>query len=107
MWAVGRIRIEASWLRPLDIALSGWRGFPQVCPLSLKPGYSKLIFCRYVLKNKDTDGALFVVVFTLLKKEDVEKEEAEVEQSGKAMKGKDEPKPEGEESFEPKADDLD
>ena len=32
---------------------------------------------RYVLKNKKTNEVFFVVVFTLVLKEDVEKEEAE------------------------------
>lgn len=37
---------------------------------------------RYVLKDKDTGDVYFVVVFTLLLKEDVEKEEAEKAQQG-------------------------
>ena len=32
---------------------------------------------RYVLKNKDTGDVFFVVVFTLVLREDIEKEEAE------------------------------
>ncbi|KAL2058230.1 hypothetical protein ABVK25_001848 [Lepraria finkii] len=64
---------------------------------------------RYVLKNKDTDEVLFVVVFTLLHKEDVEKEEAE---SGTAAKAEQpdqdgEDRHEEEENFEPRAEDLD
>ena len=45
---------------------------------------------RYVLKNKDTGDVLFVVVFTLVKKEDVDKDEvkkAEEAQEAAASKG--------------------
>ena len=64
---------------------------------------------RYVLKNKDSGDIFFVVVFTLVLKEDLEKEEA-----AKGSKGEDnrsekrEQSSKGEsEPFEPKADDLD
>jgi len=50
---------------------------------------------------------LFAVVFTLLKKEDVEKEEAEAEKKGDTREDADESKPGGEKGFEPQADDLD
>ena len=70
-----------------------------------------LILTRYVLKIKDTDEILFVVVFSLLHKEDVEKEEAESKNEGddtgitsQETQGA---RHEGEESFEPKPDDLD
>ena len=56
---------------------------------------------RYVLKNKDTGDVFFVVVFALVLKEDVEKEEAA--EKGKEMAGS----TRKEEAFEPKADDLD
>ena len=36
-----------------------------------------LTVCRYVLKNKDTGDVLFVVVFSLLKKETLQAEELE------------------------------
>lgn len=69
---------------------------------------------RYVLKNKDTDEVLLVVVFTLLHKEDVEKEKAGAEDaggsdngSGKANEGKDRSRHEGQKNFKPEADDLD
>lgn len=86
----------------------------------------KLTSCRYVLKNKDTGDVLFVVVFTLLHREDVEKEEAEAAKKEPVGEGKkdggkeadaEEVKPtssgtgegrhEGEKNFEPRADDLD
>ena len=63
---------------------------------------------RYVLKIKDTDEILFVVVFSLLHKEDVEKEEAEQKTAGKASKVTDQgARHEGQKDFEPEADDLD
>ena len=37
---------------------------------------------RYVLKNRKTDEPLFVVVFTLLPKDQVEEEEKPVEDAG-------------------------
>ena len=58
-----------------------------------------------MLKNKDTDEVLFVVVFTLLKKEDVENEEAE--KANEAVKETGGPKQGETEDFEPRADDLD
>lgn len=68
---------------------------------------------RYVLKSKDSDEVLFVVVFTLLKKVDVEKDEAgrtvadEPEKVNEKEEGRDKSRHEGEKSFEPDADDLD
>ena len=60
------------------------------------------------MKNKDTGEVLFVVVFTLLRKEDVEKEEAEQKTVGKVSKATNQgARHEGEEDFEPEADDLD
>ena len=63
---------------------------------------------RYVLKNKEIGDVYFVVVFTMLLREDVEKQEAEEAQrtsrpsasEGKA--GHQDP-----ETFQPSADDLD
>lgn len=55
-----------------------------------------------------------MVVFTLLHKEDVQREEAEAKgtgepdsSSGKADEGKETSRHEGEKNFEPEADDLD
>ena len=66
---------------------------------------------RYVLKRNDTDEILFVVVFSLLHKEDVEKEEAEARTSGEDSKVPSQEtqgaRHEGEKDFEPEADDLD
>ena len=72
---------------------------------------------RYVLKIKDTNEVLFVVVFSLLHKEDVEKEEAAAEEEAKRrVEGggteltsgeTDEARHEGEKEFEPDADDVD
>ncbi|KAL8714621.1 MAG: hypothetical protein Q9220_001569 [cf. Caloplaca sp. 1 TL-2023] len=62
-------------------------------------------YLRYVLKDKDTGEVLFVVVFTLLPKEEVEAEEAGKGQIGKPAGG--EIGGLGEGGFEPKADDLD
>ena len=66
---------------------------------------------RYVLKIKDTDEVLFVVVFSLLHKEDVEKEEAEAKGGGEGTKVENQEirgaRHEGEKDFEPEADDLD
>ena len=63
---------------------------------------------RYVLKIKDTDEILFVVVFSLLHKEDFDKEEAALkrgDQDSKVTSQKS--RHEGEKDFEPEADDLD
>ncbi|KAI4282498.1 MAG: hypothetical protein L6R35_005398 [Caloplaca aegaea] len=60
---------------------------------------------RYVLKEKDTGEVLFVVVFTLLPKEQVEEGEANAEQS-KTLKAT-ELGARADPEFEPKADDLD
>ncbi|KAL8904513.1 MAG: hypothetical protein Q9207_003203 [Kuettlingeria erythrocarpa] len=62
-------------------------------------------YLRYVLKDKDTGEVLFVVVFTLLPKEQVEGEAAEAAEAADshhpaAAKS-------GGQGFEPKADDLD
>lgn len=64
-----------------------------------------------MLKIKDTDQVLFVVVFSLLHKEDVEKEEAESKNDGgdtevpsQETQGA---RHEGEKNFEPEPDDLD
>ena len=64
---------------------------------------------RYVLKNKETGDVYFVVVLTMLLREDIEKQEAEEEQrkSG-ASAGKSETRPpQDSENFQPSADDLD
>ena len=61
---------------------------------------------RYTLKNTETDEVYFVVVFTLLLREDVEKEEAE----SKAGKAKDAPTKLDDvkkDDFKPSEDDLD
>lgn len=60
---------------------------------------------RYVLKDKDTGEVLFVVVFTLLPKEQVGEEEANVKESGNPKLA--ESGGEAEKDFEPQADDLD
>ena len=60
------------------------------------------------MKNKDTDEVIFVVVFTLFHKEDVEKEEAEAANATKPGESKQDGAKQGEEEdFEPQADDLD
>ena len=60
------------------------------------------------MKNKETDEVIFVVVFTLLHKEDVEEEEAEAAKAAKSEEGKQDGAKQGEaEDFEPQADDLD
>ena len=57
---------------------------------------------RYVLKNRDTGDVFFVVVFTLVPKEDTEgkdaKEKTSVESKGKEGKT---------DAYEPKEDDVD
>ena len=63
---------------------------------------------RYVLKIKDPDEILFVVVFSLLHKEDFEKEEAASKREGEDSKVTSQrARHEGEKDFEPEADDLD
>ena len=66
---------------------------------------------RYELRIKDTDEVLFVVVFSLLHREDVEKEEAEAKRGGEntevASPATQRARHEGEKDFEPEADDLD
>ena len=61
---------------------------------------------RYVLKNKETGDVLFVVVFTLLHKEDADKEAASIapQKATEKTKGTE---TKGESDFEPTADDLD
>lgn len=70
-----------------------------------------LMRIRYVLKRADTDEILFVVVFSLLHKEDVEKEEGEAKTLGEDTKVTSQEmqgaRHEGEKDFEPEADDLD
>ncbi|MCJ1471925.1 hypothetical protein MMC13_000566 [Lambiella insularis] len=58
---------------------------------------------RYVLKHRSTSEVFFVVVFTLVPKEDVEKEGAAVSQEGKKVEN------EGrkQEEYQPKDDDVD
>ncbi|KAL9602432.1 MAG: hypothetical protein Q9219_001856 [cf. Caloplaca sp. 3 TL-2023] len=57
-------------------------------------------YLRYVLKDKETDEVLFVVVFTLLPKEQMDENEAQTAQPGVFNV-------QTEKSFEPKADDVD
>ena len=70
-----------------------------------------LMRIRYVLKIKDTDEVLFVVVFSLLHREDVENEEAEAKKGGEDKHVKSQAtagaRHEGQKEFEPEADDLD
>lgn len=53
---------------------------------------------RYVLKNKDTGDVLFVVVFTLLKKDEMEKKEVQAAEKTQQVAGEkgEEAKKEGE-----------
>ena len=71
----------------------------------------KFMYSRYVMKNTTTNEVLFVVVFTLLHKEDVDKEEAEGAEGSKPDKTgeskEDGTRHEGEKNFEPRSDDLD
>ena len=66
---------------------------------------------RYVLKNKETGDVYFVVVFTLLLREDVEKEEAEEAQkkgnSNASQSGHKGDAAMAKGGFQPSADDLD
>ena len=63
---------------------------------------------RYVLKNKETGDVFFVVVFTLVLKEDLEKEEAAQKSKGTETKPESREGKEKEESNRPtSADDLD
>lgn len=114
---MGRLFPQASRLFVVGIAVSGRNGLSAVgshysarfphCPVF----FMLLIRFRYVLKIKDTDEVLFVVVFSLLHKEDVEKEEAEAEKGGEDTKVTNQEtqgaRHEGEKNFEPEADDLD
>ncbi|KAL9012194.1 MAG: hypothetical protein Q9173_003024 [Seirophora scorigena] len=70
------------------------------------PGFSlKQELLLYVLKDKDTGEVLFVVVFTLLPKEQVEEEEAKANKSDTPKAT--EPGGQADPEFQPKADDLD
>ena len=62
-----------------------------------------------MLKNKDNGEVLFVVVFSLIKKKDVENEGGEEEEEAKGTHGeeKDDERHEGEATFQPRDDDLD
>ena len=70
---------------------------------------------RYVLKSKESGEVCFVVVFTLLHKEDVEKEDREaverkeesIETMKEGVKGKAGDKTGDEVNFEPREDDVD
>ncbi|KAL8716017.1 MAG: hypothetical protein Q9225_006299 [Loekoesia sp. 1 TL-2023] len=62
-------------------------------------------YLRYVLKDKETGEVLFVVVFTLLPKEQLEAEEANSSQPSNSDEAKD--ATQADKSFEPHADDLD
>ena len=82
--------------------------------LSILPYLGGEDYLRYVLKIKDTDEVLFVVVFALVKKADLaddveeeDEEEDEKEHQEKPREEKDADRHEGEKSFEPRADDLD
>lgn len=63
------------------------------------------IIFRYVLKDKDTGEVLFVVVFTLLPKEQVEVEEEAADKSKETKES--DPSSHADLEFEPKAEDLD
>ena len=63
---------------------------------------------RYVLKDKDTGEVLFVVVFTLLRKEAVEKGAIEDHEDELKLAADNLPsKSQGEKSFEPQSTDVD
>ena len=64
-------------------------------------------YLRYVMKNMDTGEVLFVVKFALLKKEDVEKDEKAAAERANEADDKEGERHEGEERFQPEADDLD
>ena len=64
------------------------------------PRFSK---SRYVLKNRDTGDVFFVVVFTLVPKEDTERKDAK-EKTSAESKGKD---GKTDDTYEPKDDDVD
>ncbi|MCJ1373396.1 hypothetical protein MMC20_004624 [Loxospora ochrophaea] len=68
--------------------------------LSILPYLGKTDSLRYVMKNKETGDVFFVVVFTLVQKEDVEKVEALAAKENKEKSLK-------EEEYEPSADDVD
>ena len=68
--------------------------------LRLRCGRSRSL--RYVLKNRESGDVFFVVVFTLLRLEEVEKLEAEMKGDRDTVEGR----PEGE-TFEPREDDVD
>ena len=69
---------------------------------------------RYVMKNKDTGDVLFVVVFTLVPREEAERGEGRTEGEPEVEEERVEPRvavkdggEKGKEMFEPKEDDLD
>ena len=105
-----RLLPEASGLLVVSVAISRRNRLFTVGSLAiLYPSYSTLLMLiRYVLKIKDTDEVIFVVVFSLLHKEDFEKEEAASKRGDENSKVTDQrARHEGEKDFEPKADDLD
>lgn len=71
--------------------------------MKVRPLMMDIRVSRYVLKNKDTGDVFFVVVFHLVPKEELEKENTA---NGETKDTKEE-KMEGEEGFQPKDDDLD
>ena len=113
---MSRLFPQASRLFVVGVTLSRRNGLSAVgshCSPWSRPVLciSLLIRIRYVLKIQDTDEVLFVVVFSLLHKEDVEKEEAEPTKEGEDIKVTSQEsqgaRHEGEKDFEPEADDLD
>ena len=71
--------------------------------MKVRPLMIDIRVSRYVLKNKDTGDVFFVVVFHLVPKEDLEKENT----ANGETKDRKEEKMEGEKGFQPKDDDLD
>lgn len=114
---MGRLFPQASRLFVVGVAVSRGNGLSAVgshystSPCTPLVYFALLNRVRYVLKIKDTDEVLFVVVFSLLHKEDVEKEEAEPKKGGEDTKVTSQEtqgaRHEGEEDFEPEVDDLD
>lgn len=105
-----RLLAQASRLFVVSVAVSRRNGlFTVGSPVTAYPiRFLLLMRIRYVLRTIDTDEVLFVVVFSLLHKEDVEKEEAEAKKGGEDTSATSQgERREGEKDFEPGADDLD
>ena len=101
-----RLRAQTAGLLPQPDGILGWTAVevgdspPQTSVQSRYVQLTRVVLIRYVLKNRQSKDVYFVIVFSLLLTDDVEREEAEVSGDKDAVEGK----PEAE-RVEPSGDD--